>query len=68
LLVWGALGLLWVRDSETCANTAQSIYRLSLLLCLVYTLFLGLLLLGLLALAVDFCVSGKLRMVVILEQ
>ena len=68
VVVWGALGLLWVRDSDTCAHTAAGVYRLALLLCCVYILFVGLLLLGLLALAVDFCLSGKLRMVVILEQ
>jgi len=68
VVLWGALGLLWVRDSETCAHTAPGVYRLALLLCVVYALFIGLLALALLALAVDFCLSGKLRMVVILEQ
>jgi len=68
VMLWGALGLLWVRDTETCAHTAPSVYRLALLLCLVYAIVLGLILLVVLALAVDFCLSGKLRMVVILEQ
>ena len=68
ILVWGGLGLLWLSGSETCAHTAPSVYRLALLLSLVYALFVSLLALLLLALAVDFCLSGKLRMVVILEQ
>ena len=50
------------------AHTAPSVYRLALLLGLVYTILVGLLALVLVALALDFCMSGKLRMVVILEQ
>ena len=68
VLVWGALGLVWLHDSETCAHTAPSVYRLALLLGLVSTILVGLLALVLVALALDFCMSGKLRMVVILEQ
>ena len=68
VLVWGGLGLLWLNGSETCAHTAPAVYRLALLLCLVYALFVGIALLVLLALALDYCLSGKLRMVVILEN
>ena len=68
VLVWGGLGLLWLNGSETCAHTAPAVYRLALLLCLVYALFVGIALLVLLALALDYCLSGKLRMVVILES
>ena len=68
MLIWGACGLLWLGGSETCAHTAPAVYRLALLLGLVYAIFVGLLLLIVAALAVDFCLSGKLRMVVILEQ
>ena len=68
VLIWGACGLLWLGGSETCAHTAPAVYRLALLLGLVYAIFVGLLLLIVAALAVDFCLSGKLRMVVILEQ
>ena len=68
VLVWGGLGLLWLRDAEICAHTAPAIYRLALLLSLVYAVLIVLLLLMAAALGVDFCLSGKLRMVVIFEQ
>jgi hypothetical protein len=68
ILIWGALGLIWLRKSTTCALTAPTIYRISLLLGIVYSLVVAVLLLLLVALAIDFCLSGKLRMVVILEQ
>ena len=68
VLVWGALGLLWLRDSETCANTAPAVYRLALLLGLGYAAVLAILALAVVALAVDYCLSGKVRMVLILEQ
>ena len=60
--------MLWLRSSETCAHTAPGVYRLALLLALVYSLLVALLGLVALALGVDYCLSGKLRMVVILEQ
>ena len=60
--------MLWLRSSETCAHTAPGVYRLALLLELVWGLLVSLLGLAAAALAVDFCLSGKLRMVVILEQ
>ena len=68
VLAWGGCGLLWLNGSQTCATTAPSIYRLALLLGLVYSIVVSLLLLVVAGLAVDFCLSGKLRMVVILEQ
>ena len=68
VFAWGGLGLIWIRDSESCAHTSHSIYRLALLLVFVYLLLLALVLLFGLALAVDYCLSGKLRFVVILEQ
>ena len=68
VLTWGALGLFWLGSSSTCYATSPAVYRLALLLGLVYAFLLALVVLGLLALAVDFCLSGKLRMVLILEQ
>ena len=68
VLFWGALGLVWLQRSETCAHTAPAVYRLALLLGLVYSILVAMLVLVAAALALDFCMSGKLRMVVILEQ
>ena len=68
VLVWGALGLTWVRQSTSCAHTAPQLYRLALLICTAYVVLCGLLLLVLLLLAVDFCLSGRLRLVIVFER
>ena len=68
IFLWGALGMLWIKDSESCARTSPSIYRLALLLELVYVLMLGVAMLVAAVLGVDFCLSGKLRVAVILEE
>jgi hypothetical protein len=68
ILVWGALGAAWVHGSDTCAHTAPGIYRLALLLSFCWLIFVALIVLVVAALAIDFCLSGKLRMVLILEQ
>ncbi len=68
VLVWGGLGLLWVRASESCAVSAPAIYRLAMLICVAYVAFCALLGLVLLILAIDFCCSGRLRMVIVFER
>lgn len=37
VVVWGALGCAWLGSSTTCAKTAPAIYRLALLLSLLYS-------------------------------
>ena len=65
---WGALGCVWLASSKSCAVTSPPIYRLSLLLSLLYLLALGCVALGLVGIALDYCLSGKLRMIVVFEQ
>ena len=66
--LWGALGCLWLRQSETCGHSSPSLYRVALMLGFVYMCFVSLAALLALFLAIDYCLSGKLRFVVILEQ
>lgn len=68
VLLWGALGLYWLGESSTCQATSPGVYRLALLLGLGYAAVLAILALVVVALAVDYCLSGKVRMVLILEQ
>jgi len=68
VVVWGALGCAWLGSSTTCAKTAPAIYRLALLLSLLYSAGVALVALAIFGLGVDFCLSGKLRMIVVLEQ
>ena len=68
LALWGALGVFWLKNSNTCGHTSPSLFRLSFLLGMVYFGVAGLVLLIGFALALDYCFSGKLRFVVILEE
>jgi len=68
LLVWGIIGWNWVQATTTCADTAPQIYRLAVLLTMAFFVFIILLgsvgcLVGL-----DFCCSGRMRMVVVFEE
>ena len=68
LLLWGALGLYWLSGASSCARTSPGVYRLATMLSFVYALVCGLLALGGVGLGIDFCLSGKLRMVVIFQE
>jgi len=68
VLLWGALGLLWLRGSNSCAHTAPQIYRLALLLSIAFVVFFGLLLVILLLLLVDFCCSGRLHLYIVFDK
>jgi len=67
-LLWGAIGCYWLGGSSTCARTAPSIYRLALLINILYGAAVACLTLAVIGLGIDFCASGKLRMIVVLEQ
>ena len=68
VLVWGALGTLWVRTSTQCARTAPQLYRLALLTLIAYAALVTVICVVIVMLALDFCCSGRLRMVVVFEQ
>lgn len=68
IVTWGSLGCMWVNSTTSCAATSPAIYRLALLLSFIYLILLAVITLGIISLAVDFCLSGKLRFVVVLEQ
>ena len=68
VLVWGALGIYWIRSSTTCAHTAPQLYRLALLISTAYIVLCSLLALVLFVLSIDFCCSGRLRMIVVFEK
>lgn len=68
LLLWALFGLTAFHWSVSCAHTAPSIYRLALLLLICFGVVISLLLTLLLLLGCDFCCSGRLRMVVVLER
>ena len=68
LVVWGALGCVWVGGAKSCAATSPSIYRLALLLSFVYLVVLAVACFAAIGIAVDFCLSGRLRFIVVFEQ
>jgi hypothetical protein len=68
VLAWGALGLYWLGESDTCAKTSPELHRLALSVSLIFSTVCTLLLVGVVLLAADYCISGKLRMVVIFED
>jgi hypothetical protein len=68
VLVWGALGTLWVRTSTQCARTAPQLYRLALLTLIAYAALVSVICVVIVMLALDFCCSGRLRLVVVFEQ
>jgi len=68
VLVWGALGCLWVGRAHTCAGSSPTVYRLALLLSFLYVVVLAIGALAAVGIAIDSCLSGKLRFVVVLEQ
>jgi hypothetical protein len=68
ILFWGALGLLWLQGSTTCAHTAPAIYRLALLLSVAFVVLVVLLLVILLLLMIDFCCSGRLHLYIVFDK
>ena len=67
-LVWGVLGLLWLDRSASCAHTAAPIYRLAVLINVCYVALCSLVGILLLILGLDFCCSGRLRMVIVFDR
>jgi len=68
VVVWGFLGCLWVSHAKSCAVTSPTIYRLALLLSFLYVVVGGLAALAAVGIGIDFCLSGKLRFIVVFEQ
>lgn len=68
VLVWGVFGAVAVHSSRSCGRTSPQVYRLSLLLVAAFYLLAALAALAGLVLGIDFCCSGKLRMIVVFEE
>lgn len=67
-MVWGALGANWYHSAKTCEDTAPTIFRLAGLLVLAFYVVLAMLALIGAMLGLDFLCSGRLRVVVILDN
>jgi len=68
-LIWGLIGFVWVRTSETCREegNAQYTYRLSYLLSICFLIFCGLTgVFGCMGI-LDFLCSGRMRFVVVIS-
>lgn len=67
-VTWGALLCYFVYSQEECASSAPSLYRLALLLLLVFFVLVGLAFLLFTCVCIDCCVSGRMRLVLLLAD
>lgn len=66
--VWGGFLCYFVYVQEECASSAPSIYRLALLLLLVFFVLVGLAILLFTCVCLDCCFSGRMRLVLLLSD
>ncbi|KAL1495628.1 hypothetical protein AB1Y20_016495 [Prymnesium parvum] len=66
--VWGSLLFYFVYSQEECSSSAPSLYRLALLLLLVFFVFLGLACFLFVCVCFDCCLSGRMRLVLLLSD
>ena len=66
--VWGGFLFYFTYTQQQCASSSPAIYRLSLLLLLVFFVLLGLAVLLFTCVCIDCCVSGRMRLVLLLSD
>ena len=65
---WGATLFYFTYTQQQCAASAPSIYRLSLLLLLVFWVLIGLAVVLFTCVCIDCCISGRMRLVLLLSD
>jgi len=65
---WGGALFYFVYTQQSCSNSSPSIFRLALLLLLIFFVFAGLAAFLFLCVCIDCCVSGRMRLVLLLSD